>query len=141
MPVGINVWWTEALEGVSWSITDVTPVGSGSEVTLVLQTIVPLDAGSLACANESVLTAQHARPYEVHCRPQPWTHRPKSSPRTKLDLDSEGRMTVYNESVILEGREVVARRSTGLFQIGNEGAVTLLRDRRRRQEPSCHAKL
>ena len=67
MPVGTEVWWTQAPKGREWVVAQVTTAGSGSLVTLILQTNRTQDAGlprvrRRACFSELNTLAG----YEVH---------------------------------------------------------------------------
>jgi hypothetical protein len=89
MPLGTEVWWTKMPAGREWVVTEVVVAGSGSDVTLVLQTNRTPDADlprvrQRACFSE-VNTVEG---YEVHLPQQvPWTHRPKEPAPTDKDLD------------------------------------------------------
>jgi hypothetical protein len=91
MPVGTDVWWTEASAGREWVVTNVSPAGGGSEVTLILQTNRMTDAGLPRARQRACFSQLNTRdqyeiylPYDI-----PWTHRPKERQSSEADLDSE----------------------------------------------------
>jgi hypothetical protein len=92
MPVGTEVWWTKMPAGREWVVEDVVATGTGSEVTLILQTNRTQAAGLPRVGNRSCFSELNTREgYEVHLPEQiPWTHRPKEPPPTETDLDFNG---------------------------------------------------
>jgi hypothetical protein len=91
IPLGTDVWWTESPAGREWVVTKTSPVGTGSEVTLVLQTNRTPDAGLPRLRQRACFSQLSTRDqYEAHLpREIPWTHRPKEPPSSETDLDSE----------------------------------------------------
>jgi len=92
MPLGTEVWWTIMPAGREWVVTEVAAAGSGSDVTLVLQTNRTPEAGLPRIRHRACFSELNTRErYEVHLPQQiPWTHRPKESPPTGTDLDFNG---------------------------------------------------
>jgi hypothetical protein len=90
MPLGTELWWTKTPAGREWLLTQVAAAGSGSDVTLILQTNRVPGAGLPRCGDRICFSELNTREaYEVHL-PQatPWTHRPKGPPSAETDLDS-----------------------------------------------------
>jgi hypothetical protein len=84
IPVGSEIWWTEAAAGREWLVAAISPAGAGSDVTLVLQTNRALAAG-LPTLGARVRFTQVPIPdaYEPNLpRQAPWTHR---APEPEVD--------------------------------------------------------
>jgi hypothetical protein len=90
MPLGTQLWWTNMPAGREWLVTQVAAAGSGSEVTLVLQTNRASDAGFPHVRQRACYSELNTREgYEIHLSQQiPWTHRPKEPPPADTDLES-----------------------------------------------------
>jgi hypothetical protein len=90
MPLGTAVWWTNLPAGREWLVTQVVAAGSGSEVTLVLQTNRTPEAGLPRIRHRACFSELNTHGgYEVHLPQQiPWTHRPKQPPPADADLES-----------------------------------------------------
>jgi hypothetical protein len=90
MPLGTELWWTKAPAGREWLVTQVVAAGSGSEVTLVLQTNRTPSAALPRARQRACFSELNTRErYELHLPERvPWTHRPKEPP--SMDTDLEG---------------------------------------------------
>jgi hypothetical protein len=84
MPLGSPLWWTDAAAESEWQVDAVAPAGSGSDVTLVLQTNRRLRA-AFPARGQRVCFTQRGLPdaFEPSLpRNVPWTHR---APEVALD--------------------------------------------------------
>jgi hypothetical protein len=92
IPPGADVWWTQLPAGKEWLVTHVVPAGSGSVVSMVLQTNRVPDIGLPAVGDRVCFSKFNTKPgYELFLpKDVPWTHR-TVPPAAETDLD-------YNDS-------------------------------------------
>ena len=90
MPVGTELWWTRTADKREWIISRVVAAGTGSEVTLILQTNRTPDVGLPRVVKRACFSQLNTGAgYEVHLPQQtPWTHLPKEPPPNDTDLES-----------------------------------------------------
>jgi hypothetical protein len=90
MPLGTELWWTKMPSGREWLITRGAAAGTGTDVTLVLQTNRSSDVGFPRVGDRACFSELNTlEGYEVHLPQQiPWTHRPKEPPPMETDLES-----------------------------------------------------
>ncbi|QWV93423.1 hypothetical protein KP004_20040 [Geomonas oryzisoli] len=88
MQVGTEVWWTRAPSAKQWRIIAVSASGSGSDVTLVLQTNRSQKEGLPQVGARACFSLFNTRPgYELYLPKQvPWTHK-VAEPAATTDLD------------------------------------------------------
>jgi hypothetical protein len=82
VPVGTKLWWTDHPADREWVVTAVTPHGSGSQVTLVLQTSTIPEGGLPLVGNDATFSIFNFKnDYVLHLPQQaPWTHRHTPDP-------------------------------------------------------------
>ena len=93
MPIGKNLWWTQAADRREWKIEQITPTATGgSTVTVTLQTNRALPAGLPAVGTRACFSElQSGSPYELFLPSQtPWTHRPADTTAAAPSADLEG---------------------------------------------------
>jgi len=87
MPIGTALWWTDAAASREWLLSSVVPVGSGSDVTLILQTNRQLSAGFPAFGSRVRFTQKPIPDSYEPILPStvPWTHKAPETPVDDLD--------------------------------------------------------
>jgi hypothetical protein len=100
MPIGKDLWWTEAADKREWKVEQIEPTqAGGSTVTLTLQTNRTLPAGlpspgARACFSELNTAASYE--LSLPSRP-PWTHRSAETPAA-LSADLENTVTPQEDA-------------------------------------------
>ena len=101
MPIGKNLWWTQAADKREWRLEQVEPTAAGgSTVSLILQTNRSLPAGLPAPGTRACFSELQSGPgYELFLPSRtPWTHRPADSISEAPSTDLESTATAEEDA-------------------------------------------
>jgi hypothetical protein len=93
-PVGTEVWWSAEPDGKQWIVHNVTPVGAGSRVEIILQTSNDPKRGMPTLGDRVCFSTFSTGADRPRTLPStiPWTHRPPAelAVAEALDATSDG---------------------------------------------------